>query len=127
MPDHSDGIVCRHCGRSNDVAERVCFGPFEADLGAGVLRCEGRPVPVQRQPFEVLSALLEQPGQLVSRDVLRGRIWPDVFVDYEHCLNTAVRKLRRALGESPREPRFFETVTKRGYRWRAELGPAKPS
>jgi DNA-binding winged helix-turn-helix (wHTH) protein len=106
---------------------RIFFGPFEADLRSGELRCEGRPVPVQRQPFEVLAALLEQPGELVSRDALRGRIWPDVFVDYEHCLNTAVRKLRRALGDSPRAPRFVETVARRGYRWRSELAAAEAS
>lgn len=95
----------------------VRFGPFEADLGSGELFCGERRVWLQRQPFRLLAILIEHAGLVMSRDALRAHLWPDgTVVDFEHSLNTAVRKIRRALGDSPERPRFVETVTGRGYR-----------
>lgn len=93
------------------------FGQFEADLRAWKLRRNGAPVDLQDLPFHVLAALLERPGELITREELRAQLWPaDVFVDFEDGLNTAVRKLRLALDDSAAEPRFIETVPRRGYR-----------
>jgi DNA-binding winged helix-turn-helix (wHTH) protein len=73
---------------------------------------------LQEQPFRVLQALLSRPGALITRDELRDRLWPDgTFVDFEHSLNAAVKRLRAALGDDPRAPRFIETLPRRGYRW----------
>ena len=96
----------------------ISFGPFEIDLRAGELRCDGRKVRLQEQPFQVLSMLLERPGEIVTREELRGRLWPaDTFVDFDHGLNAAVKRLRSALGDSPEDPRYVETVSRRGYRF----------
>jgi Tol biopolymer transport system component/DNA-binding winged helix-turn-helix (wHTH) protein len=114
----------------------VRFGLFEADLKAGELRRNGSKVRVQEQPFQVLTVLLEQPGEVITRDELRSRLWPsDTFVDFDHSLNTAVRRLRDALGDSAENPRFVETVARRGYRFLAPVlresvepvAPASPS
>src|SRR5512142_752264 len=84
------------------------FGVFEADLKPGELRREGRRVPLQEHPFQVLAALLEQPGREVSREDLRRRLWPDrEFLDFENGINTAVARLRQALGDSAENPRFI--------------------
>jgi Tol biopolymer transport system component/DNA-binding winged helix-turn-helix (wHTH) protein len=100
----------------------VRFDVFEIDLQAGVLRKEGRKVKVQEQPFRVLSLLLQRPGQVVTRDELREQLWPaDTFVDFDHGLNSAVARLREALGDSADKPRFIETIAKRGYRFIAVL------
>jgi TolB-like protein/Flp pilus assembly protein TadD len=100
------------------------FGEFQADLGARELRKKGVRIAVQAQPFEVLTALLEQPGRLITRDALQRRIWPDVsFIDSERGLNKAVNRLRTALGDLSAEPRFVETLPKRGYRWIAPVVP----
>ena len=94
------------------------FGIFELDLSAGELYKGGRKVKLQEQPFQILVALLERPGQVVGREQLRRRLWPeDVFVDFEHGLNAAVGKLREALGDSAESPRFVETLARRGYRF----------
>ncbi len=99
-------------------ARLVRFGVFEADLNAGELRKEGRRVRLQEQPFQVLVLLLEKPGEVVTRESLREKLWPaDTFVDFDHSLNTAVNKVREALGDSASEPRFVETIAKRGYRF----------
>jgi DNA-binding winged helix-turn-helix (wHTH) protein len=96
----------------------VRFGGFEAALDTGELRRQGVRVALQEQPFQVLAMLLERPGALVTRDELHARIWPEaVFVDFEHGLNKAVSKLRRALGDSADNPRFVETLARRGYRF----------
>jgi DNA-binding winged helix-turn-helix (wHTH) protein len=98
------------------------FGTFELDLDARELRKSGRRLRVQDQPFAVLAVLLDQPGSVISREDLRARLWPaDTFVDFDHSLNTAVNKLREALGDSASNPRFIETVTRRGYRFVAEV------
>jgi DNA-binding winged helix-turn-helix (wHTH) protein len=96
----------------------VRFGPYEADLGTGELRREGTKVPLQEKPFQMLALLLRRPGELVTREELRSELWPaDTFVDFEHGLNTAVKKLRQALDDSAETPRFVETLPKRGYRF----------
>jgi DNA-binding winged helix-turn-helix (wHTH) protein len=97
---------------------------FEADLQARELRKAGRRLRIQEQPFSVLAALLARPGTIVTREELRTELWPaDTFVDFDHSLNTAVNKLREVLGDSATEPRFIETVARRGYRFVAELQP----
>src|SRR5262250_1179507 len=94
------------------------FGPFEADVQAGELRKDGVRVPLQGQPFLVLAALIERPGELVWRDDLRHRVWPeDTFVEFDHALNTAVKKIRTALGDCANSPEYVETIPKRGYRF----------
>jgi DNA-binding winged helix-turn-helix (wHTH) protein len=98
------------------------FGVFEADLATGELRKNGAKVRLQEQPFQVLVALLERPGQMVSREDLRLRLWPaDTFVDFDHSLNTAINKLRDALGDVAANPRFIETLARRGYRFIAPV------
>ena len=107
----------------------VQFSVFELDLTAGELRRNGVKVKLQEQPFQVLLALLERPGEVVTRGDLRGRLWPqDTFVDFDHGLNAAIRRLRDALGDSAETPRFVETVARRGYRFIAPVqGLAPPA
>ena len=82
------------------------------------MRKSGARLSLQQQPLQLLSVLLEQPGELVTRDELRKRLWPDdTFVDFEHGLNAAVKRLRDTLGDSADSPRFVETVPRRGYRF----------
>lgn len=96
----------------------VRFGPFEVNLRTGELRKHERKVKLAGHAFEVLAILLDCPGELVSREEIRGKLWPaDTFVDFEHGLNTAVRRLRAALGDSAQKPRFIETLARRGYRF----------
>jgi cholera toxin transcriptional activator len=98
------------------------FGVFELDLDAGELRKNGRRIRLQEQPFQVLVALLENAGRVVTRDDLRDKIWPaDTFVDFDHSLNTAVNKIRESLGDSASSPRFIETLARRGYRFIAPV------
>jgi Tol biopolymer transport system component/DNA-binding winged helix-turn-helix (wHTH) protein len=105
-----------------DTANIVSFGPFEADLKAGELRRSGSRVRLQEQPFQVLAILLENPGQVVTREELHHRLWPaDTFVDFDHGLNAAVKRLRDALGDSAEDPRFVETLARRGYRFIAPV------
>ena len=100
------------------------FGVFAVDLAGSELRRNGRKVRLQEQPFQILCALLERPGDLVTREELRARLWPrDVHVDFERGLNKAVLKLRGALGDSAENPRFIETVPRRGYRFIAPTLP----
>jgi TolB-like protein/DNA-binding winged helix-turn-helix (wHTH) protein/Tfp pilus assembly protein PilF len=99
------------------------FGPFEVDLTSGELRREGLKVKLQDQPLRLLVLLLESAGEVVTREELRSKLWPaDTFVDFDHSLNTAVRKLREALGDSAEAPRYVETLAKRGYRF---VGPVR--
>ena len=106
----------------NPEARRLRFSVFEVDLAAGELRKNGSRIRLQDQPFQVLAALLLNAGQVVSRDALRERIWPaDTFVDFDHSLNTAVNKIREALGDSASSPRFVETLARRGYRFIAQV------
>jgi TolB-like protein/Tfp pilus assembly protein PilF len=106
------------------------FGRFELDLRARELRKDGVRLRLQDQPFEVLAILVEHPGEVITRDELRRRLWPDgTFVDFEHGLNAAVKRLRGALGDNADRPRFVETLHRRGYRFIARVerdngGPA---
>jgi cholera toxin transcriptional activator len=98
------------------------FGEFEADLRAAELRRRGLRLKMQMQPFQVLIALLERPHDVVTREELRQRLWPeDTFVDFDHGLNTAVAKLRETLGDSASTPKYVETIAKRGYRFLADV------
>jgi TolB-like protein len=100
----------------------VKFGAFEVDLRSGELRKAGIRRAFQEQPLRVLTALLERPGTVVSREELRRRLWPDgTFVDYEHSLNAAVRRLRTAIDDTADVPRFVETLHRRGYRFVAPV------
>src|SRR5260370_32764451 len=93
------------------------FGVFEVDLDAGELRKNGARIRLQEQPFQVLATLLQNAGQVVTREHLREKIWPaDTFVDFDHSLNTTVNKIRESLGDSASSPRFVETLARRGYR-----------
>jgi cholera toxin transcriptional activator len=94
------------------------FDEFEADLRAAELRKNGNRLKLQLQPFQVLVALIELPQEVVTREELQQRLWPqDTFVDFDHGLNTAMVKLRDVLGDSASKPRFIETIAKRGYRF----------
>jgi DNA-binding winged helix-turn-helix (wHTH) protein/TolB-like protein len=100
------------------MSERIRFGPFEADVDAGRLRRDGAQVPIQDLPFRLLAALLERPGEVLTRAELSTRLWgSDTFVDAAAGLNTAVAKLREALGDQAEQPIYIETVPKRGYRF----------
>jgi DNA-binding winged helix-turn-helix (wHTH) protein len=106
----------------------VRFGLFEADLQAGELRKRGLRIRLQDQPFQVLALLLERPGEIVSREDLRAKLWPaDTFVDFDHSLNTAINKIREALGDEAPNPRFVETVARRGYRFIAPVHADVPA
>jgi len=105
----------------NLAKENLRFGTFEVDLRAGELRKQGKRIKLQEQPFRVLT-VLQRPGEVVTREELRNENWPpDTFVDFDNSLNTAVNKLREALGDSADNPRFIETLPRRGYRF---LAPA---
>ncbi len=102
------------------------FGIFEADLSTGELRKNGMKVRLQEQPFQILAFLLARPGELVTRQDLRDKLWSnDTFVDFDHSLNTAINKLREALGDSASSPRFIETVARRGYRFLGSVESAQ--
>jgi TolB-like protein/DNA-binding winged helix-turn-helix (wHTH) protein/Tfp pilus assembly protein PilF len=101
---------------------RLRFGVFEVDLRAGELRKQGARLRLQEQPFQVLAILLERPGETVTREELRNRLWTaDTFVDFDHGVNKAVSRIREALGDSATSPRFVETVARRGYRFLADV------
>ncbi len=98
------------------------FGPFEVDEHLGELRNQGRRIPLQQQPLQVLLILLQAPGELVTRERLRRTIWPEnTFVEFDDGLNTAVKKIRGALGDCANAPKYVETIPKRGYRFIAPL------
>jgi Tol biopolymer transport system component/DNA-binding winged helix-turn-helix (wHTH) protein len=99
----------------------VRFGTFEVDLAAGELRKNGVKLKLTGQPFQVLAILLERPGEVVTREELQKRLWPDTFVDVDHNLNTAINKIREVLGDSADSPRFVETLPRRGYRFVAPV------
>jgi len=113
---------------SDQAPELLRFGLFEVNRETGELRKGGIRIKLQEQPFQVLAALTETPGELVTRDQLRGRLWPGgEFVDYDHALTTAVKKLRGALNDSPTQPRYVETLPRRGYRFIAPVERVRPS
>jgi Tol biopolymer transport system component/DNA-binding winged helix-turn-helix (wHTH) protein len=106
-------------------SSNIRFGVFEANLRAAELRRNGHKIKLQDQPFQLLAMLLERPGELIHREELRTRLWPvDTFVDFDHGLNAAIKRLRDALGDSADNPRFIETLARRGYRFIAPVTPA---
>src|SRR5271166_6182322 len=105
----------------------IRFATFAVDLPTRELRKSGLKLRLHGQPFEVLAMLLEKPGELVSREQLRERLWPtDTFVDFDHGVNTAINRLREALGDSADNPRFIETLPRRGYRFIAPVESSAP-
>src|SRR5947207_4411830 len=97
---------------------RVRFRQFEMDESTGELRKDGIKVRLQEQPLQILQILLEHPGELVTREELRKRVWPtDTFVDFDHGINNAIKRLREALGDIAETPRYIETLPRRGYRF----------
>src|SRR5215813_9940652 len=113
----------------SEIGRIIRFGMFEIDLRSAELRRNGLKVRLQEQPFQVLIMLLERPGELVTREELRSRLWSaDTFVDFDHSLNAAIKRLRDALGESAEAPVFIETLARRGYRFIAPVdGGSAPS
>ena len=108
--------------RSSAWAEAVCFGSFEFGTKTGELRKHGLRVKLQGQPVEMLTMLLEHPGQVVTREALQKRLWPaNTYVDFEQSLNAAAKRLRAALGDSADAPLFIETLPRRGYRFIAPV------
>jgi DNA-binding winged helix-turn-helix (wHTH) protein len=106
----------------------IRFGVFEVDLRAGELRKQGVKIKLQDQPFQLLQILLERPGEVVTREELRQRIWPsDTFVDFDGGVNNAVKRLREALGDKAETPRFIETLPRRGYRFIGTVNGSTPS
>jgi Tol biopolymer transport system component/DNA-binding winged helix-turn-helix (wHTH) protein len=113
--------------QTDRAAAIIWFGEFEADLRSGELRKSGFRIKLQEQPFKVLSSLLEHPGEVVAREELRRLIWPEAeFGDFDHAVNIAIAKLRTALGDSAEEPRFIETLPRRGYRFIGKVAPSAP-
>src|ERR1700746_574168 len=109
-------------GMPVDTPRTWRFGVFELDASSGELRRNGTVVKLREQPARILVLLLEHAGQMVTREQLRQYLWPsDTFVDFDHSLNTAVMKLREALGDSADKPLYIETIPKRGYRFVAPV------
>lgn len=112
----------------NGSAQPARFGPFAVDFRAGELLKNGRRIRLQDQPLQVLAMLLEHPGNLVTRDEFRQKLWPnDTFVDFDHGLNNAINRLREALCDSAEEPRYIETLPRRGYRFVTSVEPILPA
>src|SRR3954452_24810467 len=109
-------------GTALHTARVIRFGPFAVDARTGELTNAGQRTPLRDQPLQLLLALLERPGELVTREELTSRLWPaDTFVDFDRGLNKAINHLRDALGDSADHPRFIETLPKRGYRFIAPV------
>jgi len=112
-------------GNNNHIAR---FGVFELDFSTGELRKSGVKLRLQGQPIQVLTLLLERAGEVVTREELRQKLWAsDTFVDFDHSLNTAINKVREALGDSASSPRFVETLARRGYRFIAPVQVPPPA
>jgi TolB-like protein/Tfp pilus assembly protein PilF len=116
-------------GRVSPATNRtIQFGVFELDVRAGEIRKHGTKVKLQEQPLQILQILLENPGEMVTREDLQNRLWPaDTFVDFDHGLNNAIKRLREALGDSADTPHYIETVARRGYRFIGSLMASSPS
>jgi Tol biopolymer transport system component/DNA-binding winged helix-turn-helix (wHTH) protein len=118
----NSGLTESSSDSAGNGSRSLRFGLFELDLRTGELRRNGTRTKLQEQPFQVLAQLLEKPGDVVTREELRDRLWPaDTFVDFDHSLNAAIRRLRDALGDSAENPTFVETVARRGYRFLAPV------
>ncbi len=113
---------CLAVASPSNGRQRLRFGLFEADLASGELYKHGRLIHVQEKPFRILAMLLERPGEVVSREEVRKKLWPEgTFVDFDESLDTALKKLRQALADSPQNPIFVETIPRRGYRFIAPV------
>jgi DNA-binding winged helix-turn-helix (wHTH) protein len=107
----------------------VRFGPYELDRQSAELRKNGIKIRLQEQPFQILVALLEHPGEVILREEIRQKLWPDdTMVEFDHRINAAIKRLRDALSETAEKPRYVETVARRGYRFIGKLGeePSEP-
>ena len=112
----------KHSIETKAQSRHLRFGVFEVDLRTGELRKQGLKVKLPGQPFQVLAMLLERPGELVTREEIREKVWPeDTFIDFEHSINTAVKRLREAFGDDTEHPRYIETLPRRGYRFIAPV------
>jgi DNA-binding winged helix-turn-helix (wHTH) protein len=104
------------------------FGGFELDLRAGELRKHGLRIRLPEQPFQILAMQLQHPGELVTREEIQAKLWPnDTVVEFDHSINTAIKRLRDALGDSADSPRFVETLARRGYRFVAPVEWLQPT
>src|ERR1700746_3090153 len=104
------------------------FGAFEIDLRSGELRKSGMRLRLSGQPFQILAALVDRPGEVVTREELNSKLWPtDTFVDFDHGLNNAVARIREVLDDSPETPRYVETIPRRGYRFIAPVSHGHPA
>jgi Tol biopolymer transport system component/DNA-binding winged helix-turn-helix (wHTH) protein len=113
---------------TNNLPEVLRFGVYELDPRAGELRRGGVKIKIQEQPYQVLALLLEKPGEVISREELKRRLWPaDTFVDFDHSLNAAIKRLRDVLRDSADNPRFVETLARRGYRFLAPVTGVLPA
>ena len=113
--------------RAHLEARVVCFGPYKLNLRSSELRKNGLKIRLQEQPFQILVALLEHPGELVSREEIRQKLWRnDTIVEFDHSINAAVKRLRDALLDSADNPRYIETVARRGYRFIATVEAIPP-
>ena len=114
--------------QESQPARRYRFGTFEADVATGELRRQGILVKLNAQPFQVLLMFLDRPGELLTREEISRKLWPDgTFVDYEHGVNSAVNRIREALGDSAGNSRFVQTLARRGYRFVAPVEQIAPS
>src|SRR5579872_142253 len=108
--------------QSSNTARRFRFGAFDFDVRAGELRKHGIRIKLREQSGKILQLLLEHPGEVVLRDEIRLRLWPnDTIVEFDHAINVAIQRIRDALGESAERPRYIETVARRGYRFLGEV------
>ena len=117
-----------HAGGNRNVPlPSVQFGPFEVNLRRRELRKDGRRVRLQEQPFQILRMLLESPGEVVLREDIRKRLWPEgTVVEFDHSISAAVKRLRDALRDSADKPRYIETLARRGYRFIGKVAAADP-
>src|SRR5262249_7760890 len=114
--------VSANMEKTDSTRRLVRFGVFEVDLRAGELRKNGMKMKLQEQPFQILAMLLERPGEIVTREELQQKLWSnDIFVDFDNSLNKAINKIREAVGDSADNPRFVETMARRGYRFIAPV------
>jgi DNA-binding winged helix-turn-helix (wHTH) protein len=105
----------------------IQFGEFELDTAAGELRRQGSKLRLQDQPLQILQILLQRPGEIVAREELQLKVWPaDTFVDFDHGINNAIKRLREALGDTADTPRFVETLPRRGYRFIGKIEQETP-
>src|ERR1700724_90278 len=112
---------------SSPRSQRIAFDNFEVDSRSGEVRKNGARIRLQAQPFQLLGLLLENVGEIVTREEICSQLWrADTFVDFEHSLAAAVNKIREALGDSAENPKYIETLPKRGYRFIGKIKPEAP-